>query len=311
MAWTAKDFVAELGDVEKLLSFNAAQTLQDSLVTALLKKTSCSQGLMASDFVTMLEAVEKSSLDDEKKQWLKDKLMEKAASSQEGQSGTKIVKSPQSLTNVPAYLTKDELQQLMTGEISKAPHIVVARLRMIGLTSLEEDTKRSCVALLVQSMLWHGMQMPDGDYTYMLTTQFTRLFQTSQVKSNVAPCKTYPDSPKDMGDEWIRKVYGDDAPCLKTLPQLPSLAGEVCIRNTNMKLTQNAKKSDSSQMSSYDLNQPEGFLSALKDIVNKSSNASSSSSSTQPAKDITLTIFDVKPSPKKALADGTTAVEAM
>ena len=143
MAWTAKDFVAELGDVEKLLSFNAAQTLQDSLVTALLKKTSCSQGLMASDFVTMLEAVEKSSLDDEKKQWMKDKLMEKAASSQEGQSGTKIVKSPQSLTNVPAYLTKDELQQLMTGEISKAPHIVVARLRMIGLTSLEEDTKRS------------------------------------------------------------------------------------------------------------------------------------------------------------------------
>ena len=120
MAWTAKDFVQELRDVEKLLQFNCAPVLQDSLLTALPKKIESSNAMMPSDYLTMLEAVSKSGLPEDKKTCLQDKLMTRAAAGQETAKGNKIVKSPQSLVSVAAYMTVAELQELMSGEITKA-----------------------------------------------------------------------------------------------------------------------------------------------------------------------------------------------
>ena len=304
MAWTAKDFVQELQDVEKLLAFKAAPVLQDSLLTALLKKIDSSNGMLPSDYVIMLDAVAKSGLDDAKKSWLQEKLMEKAASGEANAKGNKIVKSPQSLLNISAYLTESELQQLMTGEITKAPHLIVQRLRMAGVTSIKEDTKKNCVAMLVQAMLWHGMQMPDGDYTYMLATQFTSLFQASKIESQVPPMKVYPDKPTEMGEEWIKKVYGDEKPSLKTLPQLPEIASKVCVRSTNSNLSQNSKKRLMGKQSSTDFGPPADFIEALRNLV---SNPSSDAAATA-SKAMKLTIFNHQPSPQKALAAPDSAV---
>lgn len=180
MAWTSKDFVGELKDVERLLSFNAAPMLQDSLLGALVRKVDLTDHLMPSDFVTVMDAVEAQLWRVIKK--LKNELMRRAAANQQASGGNKVVRTPQSLVNMLAYLTKKELDHLMTGEIAMAPYIIVRRLKLVGMTSLKEDTKRAAVSLLVQCMLWHGMQMPDADYTYRMATQFTSLFGSSQVQ---------------------------------------------------------------------------------------------------------------------------------
>ena len=307
MAWTSEDFIKELQDVEKLLAFKSAPALQESLLVALLKKIDCSTNLLASDYVSMLEAITKSSLEDTKKQWLQDKIMERAAEGGEGSKGSKIVKSPQSLVNVPAYLTEAEIQQLLTGEITKAPHLIVQRLRLLGLTSIKEDTKRYCVALLVQSMLWHGMQMPDGDYTYMLATQFTSLFQASKIQSKVAPLKVYPELPTDLGQDWLGKVYGEEKPSLKTLPQLPEIASQVCVRSTNSNLSKNSKTRLQGKQSSSAHGFPADFMQALRDLVHKPLAEPSASS----AQGMKLTFFNQQASPKKALPSSVSALDIM
>lgn len=300
----SKRLVQELKDVEKLLGFNCAPVLQESLLNALLKKIDTSNVMLPSDYVTMLEAVSTSSLQEEKKTWVQNKLMARAVAGEEGAKGNKIVKSPQSLVSIAAYMTVDEMQQLMSGDITQAPHLIVKRLRLAGVTSIKEDTKRYCVALLVQSMLWHGMQMPDADYTYMLATQFTNLFHASKVESKVTPMKVYPELPTEMGDEWIQKVYGEERPCLKTLPQLPEIASQVCVRSTNSNLTINSKKRLQGKQTAPDFGTAE-FIQALKDLVQKP-NADNAASSSKPVK---LTIFDQHPSPRKALTSEPSAVD--
>ena len=304
MAWTAKDFVKELKDVEKLLAFKTAPVLQESLLGALLKKIECSNSMLPSDYVTMLEAVDESGLDEDKKTWLKDKLMERVAGEDANASGNKIIKSPQSLVNIAAYMTKAELSELMTGELTKAPLLIVRRLRLAGITSIKEDTKRYAVALLVQAMLWHGMQMPDGDYTYMVATQFTKLFQASTIEAKVAPLKVYPELPTQLGEEWLKKVYGDDAPSLKVLPQLPEIASQVVVRSTNSNLSWNSHKRLKGKQSVSEFSNRGEFLQALRDLVNVEEGGATASSS----KSLKMTIFDQKPSPNKILPSDASAV---
>ena len=94
--------MAELNDVSKLVSLSqASSTLHDSLVLALQKKLENTSTFMPSDFVRCVEAVENSSLPAEQKQRLSEAVVAKAAAATQEQ-GNKTVRSPQSLTNLPA-----------------------------------------------------------------------------------------------------------------------------------------------------------------------------------------------------------------
>ena len=123
----------------------------------------------------------------------------------------------------------------------------------------------------------------------------------------VAPMKVYPDLPTELGDEWTQQVYGDEKPCLKTLPQLPEIASQVCVRSTNSNLSKNSKKRLLGKQTAPDFGHPADFIQALKDLVqNPSADASASSS-----KALKLTIFNQQPSPSKALASGPSAVDLL
>ena len=302
MAWTSKDFVNELKDVEKLLSYNPAPMLQESLIGALLKKVDLTAELMPSDFVVMMEAVENSALIDEKKKTLKDELMRRAALNQQSSVGNAVVKRPQSLVNIAAYLTKKDLEQLMSGDITLAPYIIVQRLRLVGMTSMKEDTKRAAVSLLAQSMLWHGMQMPDADYTYRMATQLTSLFQSSKIQSPVPPMRTYPESPAELGEQWMKKVYGDEEPCLKTLPQLAEIGSQVAVRNTHGNLSRNA----SCRMNGKQQGRSVMLIPRQDILMNEACPRGPSSS-----RPVTLTIFDKQPSPQKPGTAGSNALDLL
>ena len=72
------------------------------------------------------------------------------------ESRSKLVKEPQSMPNVLACLTQADWDVLLQGDL--APHVVVTRLRLCGVASLKEDSKKVCVALLVPSLLWAWRQ---------------------------------------------------------------------------------------------------------------------------------------------------------
>ena len=117
-----------------------------------------------------------SKLPEEQKLELQKTLSQVASSNGQQSVANKLVKEPQSMTDVPAYLTQADWDVLLQGDLDKAPHVLVARLRLCGITSLKEDSKKVCIALLVQSLLWHGHKMPDPQTIYKMAQQFTFLF---------------------------------------------------------------------------------------------------------------------------------------
>ena len=125
--------------------------------------------LQASEYVATLEAVDNCSLNDTVKQDLQNELLNRASGSKE--TANKLVKVPQSLTNPAGYLTKPEIMNLMQGNIKHAPTIIAKRLKLAGLTSLKDYTKkpvlpwlsgpcfgRTCHSLRPsRSMLWQKL----------------------------------------------------------------------------------------------------------------------------------------------------------
>ena len=242
MSWSSEDFVAELNDVSKLVNLSqASSTLHDSLVLALQKKLENTSTFMPSDFVRCVEAVENSSLPAEQKQRLSEAVVAKAAAATQEQ-GNKTVRSPQSLTNLPAYCTKEEMNTLMSGDINLAGVTIVQRLKKVGMTSMKEDTKRAAVALEVQAMIWHGMARPSPDDIYSKAQQLSKMFLADLTSSSVSPVKVYPSLPTGLGEDWVNKVYGTEKPSLLNLPGYASLQNECPVRETHRLLSWNQRK---------------------------------------------------------------------
>ena len=241
MSWSSEDFMSELEDVAKLVKLSNGSTLHDSLVGALVKKLHNTSNFMPSDFVNCVEAVEKSSLPDEQKKKLSEAVVAKAAAANEEQ-GNKTVRNPQTLTNMPAYMTKDELNTLMTKDINMAAVTIVQRLRRLGMTSMKEDTKRAAVALEVQAYIWQGLPRPTPDEIYAKAQNLSRLFLNDSTTSPVAPVKVYPSLPTDLGEEWLKKVYDTEPPSLMSLPGFVALQNDCPVRETHRLLSWNQRK---------------------------------------------------------------------
>ena len=163
--------------------------------------------------MSLMQHVDGSKLPEEQKLELQKTLGQVASSNGQLSVANKLVKEPQSMPNVPAYLTQADWD--VHGDLDKA------RLRLCGMTSLKEDSKKVCIALLVQSLLWHGHKMPDPETIYKMGHQFTFLFNASSLRSQVAPVKKYPNLPTEMGEQWVAEAYGcNEKPVLKDLHQL-------------------------------------------------------------------------------------------
>ena len=74
--------------------------------------------------------------------------------------------------------------QLMQGDVKDVPIVIARRLRVIGLTSLKESTKKSCVTLHVQAHLWQNLHQPDADKIYTLATDFQEVFHSLNVQAD-------------------------------------------------------------------------------------------------------------------------------
>ena len=242
MAWNGTDFVKELGDIEKLLALNPNKGLQEGLVKALLTKCDHSQ-LAAGDYVAMLEKVDHSTLSDELKATLKDSLLLRASTGTTNEGSSAIVKTPQTLVNIPAYLTRAEMTEVVSGNLYDVPHIIIKRLSALGVKSLKETTKRAAIALIVQSIMWHGKSRPSADEIYGLAQQFGLLFGAHKASGcMVSGLKTYPHLPTDLDKDWLARAYPKDQPSMLDLPQLFELGAQCPMRSTSKLLSNCSKK---------------------------------------------------------------------
>ncbi len=253
MDWSTKD-LKEIDDVAQLYALSACSTMATSMIASLAKKLSTAVSLRAGDYVSLMQHVDSSKLPEEQKLELQKTL---------GQVANKLVKEPQSMPNVRAYLTQADWDALLQGDLDKAPHVLVTRLRLCGITSLKEDSKKVCIAPLVKSLLWHGHRIPDPHTIYKMGQQFTFLFNASSLRGQVAPVKKYPNLPTEMGEQWVAEAYGpNEKPVLRNLPQLAELMSCAPVRSTSKPLGQTAKHKAAMGMDSFGAATPSSINSA-------------------------------------------------
>ena len=137
MDWSTKDFLKEIDDVAQLYALSSCSSMATSMIASLGKKLSTAVSLRAGDYVSLMQHVDGSKLPEEQKLELQKTLSQVASSNGQQSVANKLVKEPQSMTNVPAYLTQADWDVLLQGDLDKAPHVLVARLRLCGITSPE------------------------------------------------------------------------------------------------------------------------------------------------------------------------------
>ena len=105
MDWSTKDFLKEIDDVAQLYALSSCSSMATSMIASLGKKLSTAVSLRAGDYVFLMQHVDGSKLPEEQKLELQKTLGQVASSNGQQSVANKLVKGPQSMPNVPAYLS--------------------------------------------------------------------------------------------------------------------------------------------------------------------------------------------------------------
>lgn len=196
--WHADDLAKEIADMEVISMRNRGSELLPRMKDSLKSKVNGIQNLSPSSFVKLCDAIGKSTLPPEIKKELEDCLEAKAASSIQGPA--KLQTMPQSMTMPFNYLSQSEWQQLQSGfNKVEATTLVCRRVKLCGLKSMKEDTKKHIAAFLVCLQMNAGSPMLSKPEMYKLANDVHATFNACQVQPLHPGLAKYPPSPYDIG----------------------------------------------------------------------------------------------------------------
>ena len=199
-SWTVEDLGKEIKDMEMIYQRNNGSALLPRMKDSLTCKIEGVHVFTPSTFVGLSDAVEKSMLPAEMKAELQSSLEAKAACALQGP--TRLQVPPQSMTMPWNYLSQSEWQQLQSGisSIEAAP-LLIKRIKMCGLKSLKEDTKKYLACFLVSMNLKSLTALPPVTEMYKLADFVMQTFQVVVVEPLHAGLAKYPPSPYDIGED--------------------------------------------------------------------------------------------------------------
>lgn len=197
-SWDLADLVKEISDMEIIALRNRGSELLPRMKNALVAKMQGVQLISASNYVTLMDALERSSLPDAIKRELETCFGEKTAASLEGP--TRLQNKPQSMTMPFNYLSQSEWKEIEDGANTiDACHIIIRRIKLCGLKSLKEDTKKHLTAFLVCLQMRTTQVLPPIAEMYRLSKFVHDTFPACMVQPLCTGLARYPPSPFDLG----------------------------------------------------------------------------------------------------------------
>ena len=241
--WGADDFLQELSSIQKLANLRPGTDMEANLSKQLQSRLESHKGWTAEQLCRMMEAVQACSLGDASKDNLLKSLEGLACPTMAGQSQVKLQAKPQCLMSIQNYLSAKDWQQMSTCSSWDAAVILAMRLRRLGLTSLKEETKKWCTALLVHVQMQRTC-MPPYDDIYRLAEQLQSVFNSCVVTKRASGVTMYPLHPKELGKHFVEQAYDqDDPPTAKEIPDLSSIAANhTPIRSASKLLSWNQQQ---------------------------------------------------------------------
>ena len=246
--WCAKDFIAELSSIEKLVSMRPSSDIQPKLVTQLRDRLVHGRWT-ADELCSMVQSVGACSLSDMSKDTLLKALDDAACPTLASQSQVKLTSKPQTLVQIFNYLSKQDWTRMASCSSWDSTVIMSERLKRCGLTSLKEETKKWATAVIVHLQVQRCSVALTYDQVYYLAEQLHKVFLNTIVKK-ASGCTVYPLHPHELGQAFLEQAYDeDDPPEARDLPGLAArVAHETPVRSTSNLLSWNQEKSNKNKV---------------------------------------------------------------
>ena len=187
----------------------------------------------AKQMVDLYQALDNSTLPQPLVQNLQ-KVVDKWASQDDSNLKTQV--APQQLDNLSNFLTASDWQSLETKTSWEASHVLVARLRTLGVQALKESTKKVCVAILLHFHLKKGGKMPLYQCIYQWSQHFAQMFASYKVPppAGAPSMNVYPSHPDSLSSDQLKACYQQGPPEPRFLEDLASLTQHhVPVRSTS------------------------------------------------------------------------------
>ena len=200
--WDVQDLIKEVSDMELIFGKNKTSDLIPRMKDALMAKVESLHLVTPSNYVLLMETMEKTTLPSDIKKELEYSFEKKTAAGAQGPH--RLQSTPQSMTMPFNYLSKSEWDRL-DGDCTtvEAAHMLIKRMKMCGLKSLKEDTKKQVTASLVvlQMRSTKTKTLPPSAEMYKLSQFVHDSFSACEVMSLHGGLSKYPPSPYDLGED--------------------------------------------------------------------------------------------------------------
>ena len=198
--WKAEDFIQEVDHLERLWHLQPQGATVQSCVNTLAKKIIPVEWTSKA-MVQMMERLQTSSLTEEAKTRLADGL---AKANQSVNPHLKMVCLGQAVHNMSQYLAMTDWK-ILKDPMSPMVDVMATlarRLKHMGVTSMKEVTKKTCVAMVLWANHLNGKAFLTGPAIYQMSQDMTN----------------YPTDPKELGDTWLEKAYqGQEQPAFQAI----------------------------------------------------------------------------------------------
>ena len=282
--WTVLDICKEMNDVTSLLAVrmpfassnvDGYMAMAGAMTSSICNKIQSIKPLTAAQAVELYKATSGMQLCDELKASLT-KAIDEGVSYQTGPTTSSSSLVPQSHIYMFNYMTKQDWATINGPECTywTAINVVATRLRLVGVKSLKEETKKWCTAMLVHCFMQKSGQMPPYKMVYQLSQDLQQAHSSciTQTAASLSCPLKYPEKPHMMGQSWMEIAYSaSDPPVEVQLDNLGNLYKfHTPIRETSKLLLDDASHSSQKVPSSSDdgsMQQIANCLSEFSKIV--------------------------------------------
>ena len=202
--WTVDDFIKEIKDLDRLNEARPDDAIIKRMAQQLENKIKCAGGggFNATVLIRLSEAISATSLQDDLKKSLQ-AIVDDVAMSATNNGMLQVTTKSQTVLHFHNYLSVSEAQAIQTAPL---PHMVLLcckRLRMIGVKSIKEKTKKAVLLYCIHVLVSRGEPQPTAAESYKLADYILRTFLGCAVPPRVEGIAVYPCSPQDIGSDTL------------------------------------------------------------------------------------------------------------
>lgn len=238
--WQVSDIKQEVLDLEQLLKARPSLLAkQDVWLQQLQHKLQAVTELPPAAMLELYQVFEKCSLPQSIVESCIEVLDGKALGSEKAGS-SRLQQKPQQCDSLVKYLTAEEIGNLETQDMWSGTAILAKRLRLLGVRSMKESTKKVSVALLLLLEFKRTGKMPCADISYTLAQHMLAAFDGCPIQMPVgAPSlAAYPIDPAGLAAGHLQASYAaGQQPLGKDYPELAQVfEHDTVVRGSSKKL---------------------------------------------------------------------------